>query len=112
MHSRATTRKLNQELYERKVGICKAFANPTRLRLLDLIARRDYLAGDLHEQLGISKANLSQHLAILKAAGVVVTRREGIRIHCHLAIPEVKKACQLIRNVLRIQIRNGRHLPV
>lgn len=112
MHRGATLRKLNEEIYERQVGICKAFAHPTRLRLLDLIARRDYLAAELHKQLGISKANLSQHLAILKGAGVVVTRRDGVRVHCHLAIPEVKKACHLIRNVLRAQIRNGRHLAL
>jgi ArsR family transcriptional regulator len=112
MRNRVTKRKIDVELYERQVRICKAFANPTRLRLLDLIARRDYLAADLHKQLSISKANLSQHIAILKAAGVVVTRREGKRIRCHLALPEVKKACMLIRNVLRAQIRNGNHLSV
>lgn len=112
MRNQTTRWKIDEELYGRQVGICKAFANPTRLRLLDLVARRDYLAADLHKQLSISKANLSQHLAVLKAAGVIVTRREGNRTRCHLAIPEVKKACTLIRNVLRAQIRNGRHLSI
>jgi DNA-binding transcriptional ArsR family regulator len=112
MSSSATRQRLEQEIYERQVGICKAFANPTRLRLLDMVARRDYSAADLQQRLVISKANLSQHLAILKAAGVVVTRRDGNRIHCHLAIPEVKKACMLIRKVLRAQIRNGRALEI
>jgi len=112
MRKRRDVRNLNEEIYERQVGICKAFAHPTRLRLLDLIGRRDYVAADLHTQLGVSKANLSQHLAILKSAGVVVTRRNGVHIHCHLALPEVKKACQLIRSVLRAQIRSGRHLPL
>ena len=112
MRERVTRRKIDEELYERQVGICKAFANPTRLRLLDLVARRDYLAGDLHKQLSISKANLSQHLAVLKAAGVIVTRRDGKRIHCHLAFPEGKKACTLIRKVLRVQIRNGSQLSI
>jgi len=112
MNGRATRRRLEEEVYERQVSICKAFANPTRLRLLDLVARRDYSAADLQKQLSISKANLSQHLAILKAVGVVVTRREGKRVHCRLAIPEVKKACTLIRNVLRAQIRNGNHLSI
>jgi ArsR family transcriptional regulator len=82
----------------------------TRLRVLDLVARRDYRASDLQAQLSISKANLSQHVTILKAAGVLVTHRDGKRVYCHLAIPEVKKACALIRKVLRAQIRNGRHL--
>jgi len=104
--------KLDDQLYQRQVAICKAFANPIRLRLLDLIARRDYPAADLHEMLGISKANLSQHLAVLKAAGVLFTHRDGNHVHCHLAIPEVKKACSLVRKVLRAQIRNGKRLSI
>jgi DNA-binding transcriptional ArsR family regulator len=110
MNGNGTRRQLEEEIYERQVGICKAFANPTRLRILDLVAHRDCAASDLQKDLSISKANLSQHLAILKAAGVLVTHRDGRRVYCHLAIPEVKQACALIRNVLRAQIRNSRHL--
>jgi len=112
MNSNSTKQRLEEEVYERQVGICKAFANPTRLRILDLVARHDCAASDLQKRLSISKANLSQHLAILKAAGVLATHREGKRVYCRLAIPEVKKACALIRNVLRAQIRNGRQLAI
>ena len=110
MNGNRAKRRLEDQIYERQVGICKAFANPTRLHILDLVAHRDYAASDLLRDLSISKANLSQHLAILKAAGVVATHRDGNRVYCHLAIPEVKQACALIRNVLRAQIRNGRTL--
>jgi DNA-binding transcriptional ArsR family regulator len=99
-------------IYEKQVNICKAFANPIRLRILDLIAQRPYAASELQEELSISKANLSQHMTILKAAGVVITHREGKQVYCSLAIPEVKQACQLIRNVLRAQIRTGQQLAV
>ena len=102
----------DSEIFERQARICKSFANPTRLRILDCLGKRDWIASELQTELGISKANLSQHLAILKAAGVVVTHRDGQRVYCHLAIPEVKKACALIRDVLRAQIRNGRQLAV
>lgn len=112
MNGNQTKRRLEEKIYERQVGICKAFANPTRLRILDLVSQRDYPVSDILRYLSISKANLSQHLAILKAAGVVVTHRDGQRVYCHLAIPEVKKACALIRDVLRAQIRNGRQLAV
>ncbi len=112
MKDNGTRQKLEQEIYERQVGICKAFANPTRLRLLDLVARRDYTAAELQKSLCISKANLSQHFAILRAAGVIVTQRNGKHVRCRLAIPEVKKACALIRKVLRAQIRNGRQLAI
>jgi DNA-binding transcriptional ArsR family regulator len=105
-------RELEDEIYERQVGICKAFANPTRLRILDMIATHDETSATLQRMLGVSTANLSQHLAVLKSAGVIVTRREGKSVLCSLAIPEVKQACQLIRNVLRAQLRNGRRLGV
>lgn len=105
-------RELDDEIYGRQVDICKAFANPTRLRILDLIANHDETGHTLQLKLGVSTANLSQHLSVLRAAGVIHTRREGKNIHCSLAIPEVRQACHLIRNVLRAQLRNGRRLGV
>jgi len=99
-------------VYEMQVRICKAFANSTRLRMLDLLAKREHAVSDIQAELGLSAPNISQHLAILKAAGVVATRRDGKQIFCSLAIPEVKQACGLIRDVLRAQIRNGRKLVV
>jgi DNA-binding transcriptional ArsR family regulator len=106
------TRKngMEQEIFERQAAICKAFANATRIHMLDLLGKRECGASELQQELGISKANLSQHLSILRSAGVVVTRRNGKQILCSLAIPEVKQACQLIRNVLRAQIRDTRKL--
>src|SRR5262249_35163174 len=65
---------------------------------------------ELHERLGISEANLSQHLAVLRGAGVIATRRTGKQVHCYLAIPEVKQACALISDVLRAQVKNGQRL--
>lgn len=101
-----------EQIFEMQVRICKAFANATRLRMLDLLAKREYSVSDLQSMLGIPLPNVSQHLSILKAAGVVSTRRDGKQIHCSLTLPEVKEACHLIRNVLRAQLRNGRKLVV
>jgi DNA-binding transcriptional ArsR family regulator len=100
------------QIFEMQVRICKAFANATRLRMLDLLAKREHTVSDFQVALGITLPNVSQHLAILKAAGVVTTRRDGKQMYCSLTLPEVKEACQLIRNVLRAQLRNGRKLVV
>ena len=99
-----------EKIFARQAMICKAFANPTRLRLLDLLGRGERGVSDLQEELGISKTNLSQHLAILRSAGVVTARRNGKQVFCSLAMPEVKQACTLIRNVLRAQVRESRNL--
>jgi DNA-binding transcriptional ArsR family regulator len=105
-----TKRKFNgeHEVYERQAVICKAFANPTRLHLIEILTRGERWAAELQEGLGISKANLSQHLAILKSAGVVSTRRVGKQLHCGIAMPEVKQATILLRNMLKVQGRESR----
>ena len=96
------------ENYERQATLCKAFANPTRLHLIDLLLRKERWASELQDGLGVSKANLSQHLSILKAAGIVHTRREGKQLHCRLAMPEVKQAVTVTRNILKAQAREQR----
>jgi ArsR family transcriptional regulator len=101
---------IDDEIFERQAQICKAFAHPRRLRILDLLGKGERGVSDLQSELGISKTNISQQISILKSAGVLVTRRNGKQIYCSLAIPEVKQACELIRGVLRAQIANSHRL--
>jgi DNA-binding transcriptional ArsR family regulator len=96
--------KRDTEIFERQARICKAFAHPGRLQILDLLGQGERGVSELQEALGISKTRMSQHVSILKSAGVLTTRREGKQIYCSLAMPEVKQACQLIRKVLQAQI--------
>lgn len=100
----------NQHDYEREAAICKAFAHPTRLQLVAMLERGDRWSAQLQAGLGISKANLSQHLGILKSAGLVVTRREGKQLYCGLSMPEVKQTTALLRTMTRIQMRANRRM--
>jgi DNA-binding transcriptional ArsR family regulator len=98
----------NHHTYERQAAICKAFANPTRLQLLELLGRKERWASELQEGLGISKANLSQHLSVLRTAGVVSTQREGKQLYCGISMPEVKQTSVLLRNMTKAVSRAGR----
>lgn len=89
------------DIYDRQAQVCKSFANPTRIHILDLLGKKERSVSELQEILGLSKANLSQHLGILRTTGTVVTHRIGKQVFCVLAFPEVKQACFLIREVLR-----------
>jgi DNA-binding transcriptional ArsR family regulator len=94
--------------YEREATIFKALANPTRLHLVELLGKKERWASELQEGLGISKANLSQHLAILRAAGVVSTQREGKQLYCGIAVPEIKTATATLRSMTKAVTRSGR----
>jgi ArsR family transcriptional regulator len=99
-------------IFERQAQICKAFANPMRLKIIDMLTRGECRFSEIQGEIDVSKANLSQHLTILKTAGIVHVRRDGKEVICSLAMPEVKNACNIIRDVLRVQIRHTRRLSV
>ena len=107
---KTTKEQPDWEIFERQSRICKAFANPIRLYILHQLGIKDWSVAELQQMLGISVPNMSQHLAVLKSAGVIVTRRSGKRVFCSLSIPEVKQACNLIHNVLRRQIKDSNSL--
>jgi DNA-binding transcriptional ArsR family regulator len=102
--------KRDREIFERQARICKAFAHPGRLQILDLLGQGERGVSELQEALGVSKPSISQHMAVLKSARVLSTRREGKQVYCSLAMPEVKQACQLIRKVLQVQIAASHRL--
>ena len=105
-----TAKNRDTEIFERQARICKAFAHPGRLQILDLLGDGERSVAELQESLGISKTSISQHMAVLKSVGVMSTRREGKQVYCSLAMPEVKQACQLIRRVLQAQIAASQRL--
>ena len=88
-----------QKAFRRQAEICKGFANPTRLHLIALLGRKQHWASELRSGLGISKANLSQHLAILKAGGIVSTTRIGRELYCGLSTPGAKQITALLRSM-------------
>ena len=63
------------------VGTLKLLADPTRLRVLWALLHGEHSVGELADHLGVPPAGLSQHLAKLRLAQLVSTRREGNRIH-------------------------------
>ncbi|MFI9723225.1 ArsR/SmtB family transcription factor [Streptomyces sp. NPDC052396] len=74
---------------ERAVAMLKAVADPTRYRLLWALSGRELPVGSLAEMMGAHVAAVSQHLAKLRTAGLVASRREGTRIYYRVAGPHV-----------------------
>ena len=68
-------------------SLFRALADPTRRRILELLAEGDRTAGEIAEQFPIAFASVSHHLGVLKAAGLVATEREGQFIRYRLNTP-------------------------
>ena len=89
-----------KQIYELHADICKTLANPKRIEIINTLRDDELSAGDLQKALGIKKANLSQHLTVMRTKGIVQARRDGINIYYRVANPKVTQACDLMREVL------------
>ncbi len=92
--------KKHKSIYELQAEICKTLASPVRIEILATLKGGEKSVTELIEILGISKANVSQHLAVMRIKGILNSRREGVNIYYSVANPKVIQACGLMREVL------------
>jgi len=74
----------------------KALGEPTRLRILLALRDGDRCVGDLQDATALNQANLSRHLQLLLAAGLVKRRRDGLFVYYGLADSHVLSLCELM----------------
>jgi ArsR family transcriptional regulator len=88
------------EITELQAEILKTLASPRRLDILHRLAEGPVEVGRLADELGLAQPNVSQHLAVLRAAGLVESEREGREVRYRLSDPDVMVACGVMRRVL------------
>ncbi len=92
-------RFFKNQLYEQFARVGKALASPHRLELLDVLAQCERTVEALAQETGMSIANASQHLQVLRAAHLVEVRREGTSIYYRLASEGVSTLWLSLRQV-------------
>jgi len=81
------------DLAERQAAVCSAIGNPRRLLILWILSTEELSVNEITSRVGSSLQNVSQHLSLLKKAGIVTTRRAGQTIFYHIADNECIKNC-------------------
>jgi ArsR family transcriptional regulator len=100
----------NLELYSLKAELCKTFADPKRLIIIDELRQGETTVGELARLLEFPQAVVSRHLAILRDKGVVQYRREGTSVYYSLSDPKIGDACDMVHQILLDQIEKNREL--
>lgn len=80
-----------------KADIFQALAHPTRIAILELLRDEELSAGMLIEKLGLEQANISQHLAILRAKQILMNRRAGNQVFYSVRDPIIHEVLALMR---------------
>ncbi|SUA43385.1 Uncharacterized HTH-type transcriptional regulator Rv0081/MT0088 [Nocardia africana] len=91
---------LSRPLYQMKAEFFKTLGHPIRIRVLELLSEREHAVSEMLAEIGIEPANLSQQLAILRRAGLVVARREGLSVTYELTSPQVAELLAVARAIL------------
>lgn len=90
-----------EALRDRTAAIAKALADAKRLCVVERLAEGERSVSDLSRDVGCQVPNMSQHLAVLRAAGIVASRREGSTVFYRLADPQVLEIYRLLQLVAR-----------
>ncbi len=85
--------------YERNAEVYKILANPKRLEILNLLRARECSVEELRKTLKLPKANVSQHLALLRHARLVRVRRNGLNAHYRISDPKIVEPCRILHNL-------------
>jgi DNA-binding transcriptional ArsR family regulator len=84
---------------DRTAAIARALADAKRLCVLETLAEGEHSVSELSREVGCQVPNMSQHLAVLRAAGIVATRREGSTVYYRLADQQVLEIYRLLQQV-------------
>lgn len=91
----------NKITYQRNASVYKILAHPVRLEILNILKHSEHTVEELLSVVVISKANMSQHLALLRYAGVVKTKKDGLNVIYKIVDPRIVEPCSILRELRR-----------
>jgi DNA-binding transcriptional ArsR family regulator len=90
-----------------KADIFQALAHPTRIAILEFLSCGELSAGELIEKLGMEQANVSQHLAILRAKQLVLNRKSGNQVFYSVRDPLIIEVLALMRRYFQAHLKEA-----
>jgi len=98
---------MDERLYEAREKIMKSLANKYRLKIVDTLGENDKMCvSDLEETLNLNQSSVSKHLSILKDAGVVKSKKEGLKVYYTLKTPCIINYFTCVDNVIKSDLND------
>lgn len=93
-----------RELDRLHASVCKGLADPKRLLIINALRNGQMSVSQICDELELPQSNVSQHLAILRDKGLVVSQRDGQFVYYSLASMKIIQAMDLLREVMAEQV--------
>jgi ArsR family transcriptional regulator len=95
-----------REAYKLHAQVCQVLSHPKRLEILDLLSEGEKSLEELTQAMGINKANVSQHLSLMRQRNLVSARKVGLRTFYRVANPKILRAWGIMREVALEQLES------
>ena len=102
---------MDTDPYKRRAEIIKALAHPSRLAMVEALADGEMCVCKLQELVGSDMSTVSKHLSLLKHAGIVTDRKQGLWVYYSLRTPCVLKFPGCIEAMVEESAETGRAQP-
>jgi DNA-binding transcriptional ArsR family regulator len=93
--------------FEARAAVIKALAHPTRLLIVDELARRERCVCELREMVGDDMSTISKHLSVLRQAGIVQDEKRGLQVWYSLKVPCILNFFGCVEKVLEANARKA-----
>jgi ArsR family transcriptional regulator len=101
---------MSDDLLELKADVLKALGQPTRLKILELLRNGERCVCEIFPAIEEEQSNVSRHLALMKAAGILASRKEGQMVHYRVRDPQVFKLLDGVSALLKTHLDERRVL--
>jgi len=100
----------DQQKRQLKADLLKPLGQPTRLKILELLAQGERCVCEIFPAIQEEQSNVSRHLAILKSVGVLTSRKEGQMVHYRVRDPQVFRLLDGVSALLKGHIEERKTL--
>jgi DNA-binding transcriptional ArsR family regulator len=98
------------QVFELQADFCRCLADPKRLMIIHELRAGEKSVGELCQVLGLKQSNTSQHLAVLRKAGIILPRKAGNITYYSLVSAHIAEACDLVREAIASRLDSGPRL--
>jgi len=97
-------------VYEKQAEVLKAMAHPLRIAILDFLRNQEQCVCEIAEHIGSERSNVSRHLGLMVKAGILESRKEGLKVFYKLKAPCVLDFLSCVNNCLKEQAKETKEL--
>lgn len=98
---------MNEARYEAEAGVFQVFGHPVRLKLLDFLAKGSRCVCEIEPVFDLDQSTISRHLIVLKKAGLVSARKEGVKVIYEIKDGRIREIRELVKGIMSDQAREA-----